>query len=98
MITREMLSQWREAKTLAIKSLSIDPTIVIAMQEMYIEAKCLRLENLRLLNSENLINKMALYIHKALKGDLFSNEQDALVDEIEELSIDMHKNLGIKDD
>lgn len=97
MITREMLVEWREAKALALHSHSIEPTIVIAMQEMYIEAKALRRDNLSLLNSENLINKMALYINKAFKGHQYTDEMDALIDEIEEIANEMNKNLGLKD-
>lgn len=97
MITPIMLEEWKTAKNLAIQSFTIDPSIIVAMQEMFIEAKGLRRDNLRLLNSENLINKMALYIHRAIKGDLYSNEQESLIDEIEEISIDLNKNLGIRD-
>lgn len=96
MITPKMLTEWSDAKTLAIKSLSIEPSIVIAMQEMFIEAKWLRRDNLRLLNSENLINKMALYIHMANRGQLYTHDMDSLLDEIEEISRHMNKNLGLK--
>lgn len=85
MITRKMLNEWHQAKTLAIKSLNIDPEIAIAMQEMFIEAKALRKENLALLNSRDIIDKMAEYIVISQRNHYIDDEMEELYSTIEDM-------------
>lgn len=84
MITQAMLIRWREAVTLAITSPTPEPAITIAMQEMYVEAKWLRRDNLKLLNSEDLITMMEKYI-------LISEAEHYLDPEMEDLLADIKK-------
>lgn len=95
MITKDMLLRWREAVTLAITSCAAEPAITIAMQEMYIEAKWLRLNNLKLLNSENLIELMAKYIHISATEHYLDPEMEDLLEEIEKLSKHLNINLEL---
>ena len=95
MITKEMLARWREAVTLAITSPTPVPAITVAMQEMYIEAKWLRRDNLMLLNSENLIELMAKYIHISSSEHYLDEEMEDLLVEIEKLSKHMNINLEL---
>jgi len=96
MITHKMLASWRQGVTLAISSLTIDPEITIAMQEMYIEAKALRRQNLRLLNSETLIDKLAEYVRLSTNNHYISPDLEDLIDDIDETARDMNINLEIK--
>lgn len=66
MITEKMLERWRQAKNLSVTDLTIAPEIKTALMEMHIEAKALRRDNLRLLNFENLVEKMATYIQTSI--------------------------------
>jgi hypothetical protein len=84
-ITRKMLDSWHQAKILAIKSLNIDPEIAIAMQEMFVEAKALRKENLRLLNSRDIIDKMAEYIQISQRNHYIDDEMEELYSGIDEM-------------
>jgi len=95
MITKEMLTRWREAVTLAITSRNPEPAITIAMQEMYIEAKGLRRDNLKLLNSENLIELMAKYIVLSSTEHYIDEEMEDLLIEIEKLSKHININLEL---
>ncbi len=85
MITRKMLDNWHQAKILAVKSLNIDPEIAIAMQEMFIESKALRKENLRLLNSRDIIDKMAEYIQISQKVHYIDDELEELYSRIDDM-------------
>ena len=98
MITQKMLNEWEKVKNLAVKSFTIEPAIIIAIQEMYIEAKGLRRDNLKLLNSEELINKMANFVHLTIRDSVLTSEMEAVVDEIEEISSYMNRDLGLKND
>jgi hypothetical protein len=93
MITPQMLHEWHQAKTLAIKSLNIDPEIAIAMQEMYIEAKALRKENLRLLNSRDIIDKMAEYIGVSQRNHYIDEEMEVMYSNIEDMCSENFINL-----
>ncbi len=83
MITREMLLRWREAVTLAIQSCTAEPAITIAMQEMYIEAKWLRRDNLKLLNSEDLIELMAKFLRLSVSDHYLNEDMEELLEKIE---------------
>ncbi len=85
MITRAMLIRWREAVTLAITSPAPQPSITIAMQEMYIEAKGLRRDNLKLLNSEDLIELMAKFLRLSIRDHYLTPDMEDMIDEIDEL-------------
>jgi hypothetical protein len=95
-ITTKMLANWRQAKTLAVASLNIDPEITIAMQEMYIEAKYLRKENLRLLNSQSLIDRLTEYARLSFRNHYVDTEMEELMESIELLARDMNINLEIE--
>ena len=95
MITKEMLARWREAVTLAISSPTPEPSITIAMQEMYIEAKWLRRDNLMLLNSEHLIELMAKFIQISSEEHYLDEEMEELLLKIEKLSDHMNINLEL---
>lgn len=95
MITRDMLIRWREAVTLAITSPTPEPAITIAMQEMYIEAKGLRRDNLKLLNSENLIELMADYIKISTEDHYIDPEMEYLLEKIDRLSNHLQINLEL---
>ncbi len=95
MITKEMLVRWREAVTLAISSPTPEPAITIAMQEMYIEAKGLRRDNLMLLNSENLIELMWRYINISSTEHYVDEEMEELLVKIEKLSKHININLEL---
>lgn len=98
MITQKMLNEWERVKNLAVKSFTIEPAIIIAIQEMYIEAKWLRRDNLKLLNSEELINKLANFVHVTIRDSVLTPEMETIVDEIEEISSYMNRDLGLKND
>jgi len=95
MITREMLVRWREAVTLAIQSCTAEPAVTMAMQEMYIEAKWLRRDNLKLLNSEDLIELMAKFVRQSITDHYLTEDMEDLIEEIEALSIRMNKDLEL---
>ena len=98
MITQKTLNEWERVKNLAVKSFTIEPAIIIAIQEMYIESKGLRRDNLKLLNSEELINKLANFVHLTIRDSVLTSEMEAVVDEIEEISSYMNRDLGLKND
>lgn len=98
MITQKMLNDWERVKNLAVQSFTIEPAIIIAIQEMYIEAKWLRRDNLKLLNSENLINKLASFVHLTVRDSVLTTEMEDLIEEIEEISSYMNRDLGLKND
>jgi len=95
MITTEMLIRWREAVALSITSCAAEPAITVAMHEMYIEAKWLRRDNLKLLNSENLIELMAKYISISSSEHYLDDEMENLLVEIEKLSKHININLEL---
>jgi len=93
-----MLKSWREAKTLAIKSYAIEPEILIAMQEMYIEAKQLRKDNLKLLNSEDLLKLMSEYVRVSRADHYISPELEELIEQIEDLIDSSNLALEVRND
>lgn len=97
MITRAMLLRWREAITLSINSLTTEPEIPIAMQEMYIEAKWLRRDNLLLLNSEDLIELMANFLRLSVTDHYLTEDMIDLLEEVDclakRMKIDLELNL-----
>lgn len=82
MITHKMLEEWRQAKNLAVTSLNIEPEIAVAVQEMYIEAKQLRKDNIKLLNMEGLIEKLAEYVRVSRERHYTDPEMDEILDDI----------------
>lgn len=82
MITPAMLEEWRKAKNLAVTSLTLEPEVQVAMQEMYIEAKALRKDNLKLLNYEDLLLKALMYVIKSKEDHYLTPELEELYDEI----------------
>ena len=98
MITQKTLNEWEKVKNLAVRSFTIEPAIIIAIQEMYIETKWLRRDNLKLLNSEDLINKLASFVHLTIRDSVLTTEMEDIVDEIEEISSYMNRDLGLKND
>lgn len=98
MITKAMLERWQEAKNLAVKSFNIDKDVIIAMQEMYIEAKALRRDNLRLLNKEDLIDNMIQYVQLSQQNHYVDTEMEELYDEIKRLTFRLRIPLETDND
>jgi hypothetical protein len=96
MITKDMLESWRQAKNLAVVSLSTDPDIIVAIQEMYIEAKQLRRDNLRLLDRQDLFDALLEYVGGSAKDHYLTVEMEELLDLIrgycDDLNIDLEKH------
>ena len=82
MITRKMLEDWRQAKNLAVTSFNIEPDVVIAIQEMYIEAKQLRKDNLKFLNQQGLLEKFAEYVRMSRERHYADPDMDELFEEL----------------
>ena len=83
MIKQSDLHRWREAKNLAITSLNIDTEVAIAMQEMYIELKLLRQDNLKLLNTDTLIDKLVEYVRDSRDNHYISPDLEERIEDIE---------------
>ena len=94
MITKQDLERWQNAKTLAIKSFATDPEVIIAMQEMYIELKQLRRENMKMLNLEDLLELFAKYTRISREQHYIDSELEELLEEIED-EID-RRNLNLE--
>lgn len=83
MVTKEKLAEWNAAKVMAIKSFTTDPEVVIALQEMFIELKQLRRENMRYLNFEDLLSSFAEYVRLSRELHYVDDDLEALIDQIE---------------
>lgn len=93
MITKSMLEEWRNAKNLAVASLTTDPSVIIAIQEMYIEAKALRRDNLKLLNKQDLLDKLLAYTRASAGDHYLTEEMEDQLDEIRDLCDDLNLEL-----
>lgn len=82
MINKAQLDQWRRAKVLAITNPNTDAEVLITLQEMFIEVKALRRDNLRLLNHQDLMEKMARYIELSKAHHYISPDLEELLEEI----------------
>lgn len=85
MITKNTLEAWRTAKNLAVMSFNTEPEITIAIQEMYIEAKALRRDNLRLLNKQDLFDKLMVYVKASAADHYLTEAMEDTLDEIRDL-------------
>jgi len=95
MITKKQLEEWRIAKNLAVVSINIEPSVTIAIQEMYIEAKALRKDNLHLLNRQDLFDKLITYMQVSSEDHYLSEEMEELLEEIRELCDTENINLEL---
>lgn len=93
MITKSMLEDWRQAKNLAVCSFNIEPDVVVAIQEMYIEAKQLRKDNLKLLNKEELIEKLLAYTSMSMDDHYLTQGMQDTLEDIKDLCDDLNINL-----
>ena len=93
MITKEKLDEWRQAKVLAVANPNTDPEVMIAFQEMFIAAKQLRLDNLKLLNAQEVMEKMAEYIRHSHDEHYLDSRLEDLYEEILELCAQSRINL-----
>lgn len=75
-----------------------DPESCIAMQEMYIELKTLRRENLRLLDRDDLFNALVNYYVHSRAHHYLTPELEDLVTEIEDLADSANVPLEIDND
>lgn len=98
MITKQKLEEWRAAKNLAVVSLSIEPSIIIAVQEMYIEAKSLRRDNLRLLDQQDLFDSLLAYVADSAKDHYLTEEMEARLEEIRDLCDSLNVELELNND
>ena len=85
MITKEVLEGWRQAKNLAICSFTTEPAIVMAIQEMYVEAKQLRRDNLRLLNKQDLLDALLTYVDESAGDHYLTPEMEEQLNTIRDL-------------
>jgi len=90
MVTQDDLRRWSAAKNLSVTSLSIDPEISIALQEMYIELKQLRRDNLKLLNTDTLLEKFAEYVRDSKDTHYLDDNLTEKLEDIEHW-IETHK-------
>ena len=98
MITHAMLVRWQEAKNIAVKSFNIDKDVIIAIQEMYIEAKALRKDNLSLLNREDLITRLIEYVRLSQENHYVDSDMEDLYDDIKRLANRLRIPLEKEDD
>jgi len=96
MITRADLDRWHSAKTLAVLSCNIEPDIAIAMQEMFIEIKQLRKDNLKFLNMEELLGAMAEYIRVSREDHYMTETLTELLERIEDIVDASNLNLELE--
>ena len=95
MITQENLTSWRLAKNLAVTSFTVEPEITIAIQEMYIEAKALRRENLRLLNKQDLFDKLLGYVSTSASEHYLTEELEDALSVIRDLCDNLNIELEV---
>ena len=97
MITKATLESWRQAKNLAVMSFTTEPEVTIAIQEMYIEAKALRRDNLKLLNKQDLLDMLIRYVNASVEDHYMSVEMEELLegihDRCDELNIPVETQL-----
>ena len=93
MITKPMLDSWQKAKDLAVCSITTEPEIIVAIQEMYIEAKLLRRENLKLLDRQDLFDKLLEYVDSSAGDHYLTEEMEDMLSSIrdacDELNIEL---------
>lgn len=95
MITKQKLEEWRAAKNLAVTSLTLEPTTTIAIQEMYIEAKALRRDNLQLLNKQDLFDHLLAYCVASVKDHYLTEEMEAQLEVIRDLCDSLNIELEL---
>lgn len=95
MITKTKLEEWRAAKNLAVTSLTLEPTTTIAIQEMYIEAKALRRDNLLLLNKQDLFDHLLAYCSASVKDHYLTEEMELQIEEIRDLCDSLNIELEL---
>lgn len=83
MVTQQDLQRWKEAKNLAITSLNVETSILIALQEMYIELKELRRHNLKLLNTDTLVEMLTAYVRDSREKHYLDDEMEDMISDIE---------------
>jgi ribosome assembly protein YihI (activator of Der GTPase) len=85
MITRQMLESWKRAKNEAVLSIDMPLETVLAIQEMYIEAKQLRRDNLKLLDREDLLNALLAYAASSKTDHYLTPEMEEHLERITDL-------------
>lgn len=93
MITKAHLESWRTAKNLAVMSFNTEPEITIAIQEMYIEAKALRRDNLRLLDKQDLFDKLMAYVKASAADHYLTDDMEESLDTIRDLCDNLNIEL-----
>lgn len=93
MITKAMLEEWRKAKNAAVLSLDIEPSLAVAVQEMYIEAKQLRRDNLRLLDTQDLLAKLLTYVGASAQNHYLTEDMEEDLDTIRELCDELNLEI-----
>ena len=90
MITKAHLES---AKNLAVMSFTTEPEITIAIQEMYIEAKALRRDNLRLLDKQDLFDKLMAYVKASAADHYLTDDMEESLDTIRDLCDNLNIEL-----
>jgi len=98
MITTEMLMRWSKAKDLAITSTVMEQESIIAMQEMFIECKNLRLKNFRLLEAQEVLDSLAEYVRIARRDHYITPLMEDLYERIQESSEHFNITLELHDE